>query len=470
MITYAMLNAARPEMWSAAGVGWKQLAGGTVFDAYRQLKTEADSLRPVWRGNRAGAAASATKTLTDQADEMLAASDEMFAVRMVLDGLGEALTVSQQTIRTVQAPGGNALTIGDDGSVRTLQGTVIAPDGTVTTTAPGPTGAPTPESAPPEFGPAVRAAHDPQYQDAQQAHLLIDQAVRAANDADQKAGQELATLAGKTTVTDPKNAENIDQNAASETQVQLLAATVPPANTDPKLVAKWWSGLTPDQRRQLEKAAPASLYHLNGLPASVRSDLAGPGGVDHEKLVEWANGNWHNSSIDFVDKTKNDCANFVSTGLAAAGLEKTGDGIVNKKDPNSWNDNSFTVVNDRTRTRTWSDTNQLKPYLLSHGGTEVPIHDAQPGDVLVWTQVGTNPDNPTITDGQSHHTAIVTSVTPDGDVKYTQHSPYMQDGSFQGRDPTEQSLEGNQRVEVIRMGRDPNQDGNPSPVPIPWIE
>lgn len=50
-----------------------------------------------------------------------------------------------------------------------------------------------------------------------------------------------------------------------------------------------------------------------------------------------------------------------------------------------------------------------------------------------------------------HHAAIVTAVTPDGDIKYTQHTGNEQNLSLGGRELHESTVEGQQQVLAVRV-------------------
>ncbi|MEV0416449.1 hypothetical protein AB0I68_38360 [Streptomyces sp. NPDC050448] len=68
----------------------------------------------------------------------------------------------------------------------------------------------------------------------------------------------------------------------------------------------------------------------------------------------------------------------------------------------------------------WADaTGKTAVSLVRNGGTEVTKSEALPGDVIFYEQVASDPSEPR---GEIHHAAVVTSVTPDGDVKLSQHT------------------------------------------------
>ena len=56
--------------------------------------------------------------------------------------------------------------------------------------------------------------------------------------------------------------------------------------------------------------------------------------------------------------------------------------------------------------------------------------------------------------GAIHHTAVVTAVTPDGDIRYTQHSGDMKNGSIGGRIDAFQEGRGHQKLHFVRVNPD----------------
>ncbi|GDY32093.1 amidase domain-containing protein [Gandjariella thermophila] len=110
-----------------------------------------------------------------------------------------------------------------------------------------------------------------------------------------------------------------------------------------------------------------------------------------------------------------------------------------------------------SHTRTWTDANAQRDFFLRHGGQQIPLSEARPGDIVYFEQQGTG--GPTPADpGTVHHAALVTSVTPDGDIHYTQHTDSRLNVSLNGRLPHNEFEEGQQKVVVVRVN--PNWYGH----------
>jgi hypothetical protein len=88
--------------------------------------------------------------------------------------------------------------------------------------------------------------------------------------------------------------------------------------------------------------------------------------------------------------------------------------------------------------------------MLRNEGEQVPLSQARPGDIVYFEQAGTGGPTPT-QPGKVHHVAIITSVTPDGDIHYTQHSDSRLNISLNGRMPHENVHEGDQKIVVLRV-------------------
>src|SRR5690606_1303208 len=72
----------------------------------------------------------------------------------------------------------------------------------------------------------------------------------------------------------------------------------------------------------------------------------------------------------------------------------------------------------------WANAHQQRELFLKTGSKAVPLDQAQPGDIIYFEKKES---------GSVHHAAVVTSVTPDGDVHYTQHNTNHQNISLNGR-------------------------------------
>nr|WP_234344168.1 hypothetical protein [Streptomyces sp. WM6372] len=89
----------------------------------------------------------------------------------------------------------------------------------------------------------------------------------------------------------------------------------------------------------------------------------------------------------------------------------------------------------------------LQNFLLRHGSKEIPRADARPGDIIFHEQVA--PGTETVP-GETHHAAVVTSVTPDGDIKLTQHTSSFQNVSLDSREHIAHRNGGEQGTRIVR--------------------
>lgn len=134
---------------------------------------------------------------------------------------------------------------------------------------------------------------------ARESHLVIDGARATAlppsNLAAYRAGEQQAILDAAVRLTAGlqqllADAERADEDLAAairaadgdlgDAQVDAQLSHQPPqvpqlpaAGTDPRTVASWWHALTPGQQDRLRQWLPDSLRNLDGIPATVRSQL-----------------------------------------------------------------------------------------------------------------------------------------------------------------------------------------------------
>lgn len=84
---------------------------------------------------------------------------------------------------------------------------------------------------------------------------------------------------------------------------------------------------------------------------------------------------------------------------------------------------------------------------MHNGGEEVARSEARPGDAVFYEQVAPDPDEPP---GEIYHAAVVTSVTPYGDIKLTQHTSSFQNVSLDSREHVATRNHGEQRIHIVR--------------------
>jgi hypothetical protein len=97
------------------------------------------------------------------------------------------------------------------------------------------------------------------------------------------------------------------------------------------------------------------------------------------------------------------------------------------------------VTAAKTASHSWGGAQNLHDLLANGGGRVVSPSQAKPGDILFF-QWGS----------QVHHTAVVTAVLPDGDIRYTQHSGPGLDDSLNGHAQDIASAQGAYKPIIIQ--------------------
>jgi hypothetical protein len=408
MITVSQLVTARPTLWTSASDGWNAMVNLARQTSADIRDSGQHKVQDNWQdavGQKAGA------KLGNLANEFDIAGYTFSSVVMVLEGLATAVEMAQQTLADALA---QAAAIG----------LAIADDGTVTVVEDGLPGAAADAQAP-----AVQE--------------LVHTALNAATTADQDATKQLHTLLAQTTATNAANVLDNVQSAASQDELDMLAAILPTGAT-PAEVADWWNSLTPQQQTELENAVPTKLYGLNGIPQSVRQQLAGSGPVNKMTFVQYALDHWNDTSLDWDGE--DNCTNFTSIALNHAGMQ-----VVNNSPPDQWSP-GFTEfggwVAAETSTPSWGAAQNLHDFLTTYeGARQVPLSQAKPGDAVFWQDDAGDGATP----GHIHHTAIVTAVMPNGDIRYTQHSDSAVDQSLDGRSQQVIDVGGAQHPVVVQL-------------------
>ncbi|MFE5021783.1 amidase domain-containing protein [Streptomyces sp. NPDC056656] len=418
VVSYEGINNARPSKWKTASGEWHSLAGYALAAAKDLRDYGVKPLAENWTDEVGRAAAGKFEKLANQFE---VAYDILLAVNMVADGMTTAIETAHSTMREAQ-------------QLADQYGLTIGVDGTIT----GPPVRNRTEAE--ELGPYRSQVQD-----------LIDQAVEQVTTADKLAAAEFTKLANQTGLTDPDKALNELQTHASHVQMEMLAADIP-VDQDPTTVRQWWGGLTAQQRKDMMLAEPVLIANLNGIPEDVRTDLRGNGKYDRVKLVQYALDNWDKGDpTDFG----NNCTNFVSNALHAAGMKEKTSFWEGTTDDDSWmigNPSGIDWVDKKLAySDNWTAAENNQNFMLRHGGQEVSRADVKPGDILYYEQAG---PNDSIEKGTTHHAAIVTAVMPDGEIKYTQHTDSYQSVSLEGRINATEKHEGAQNVRIVR----PNPD------------
>ncbi|HVK20586.1 MAG TPA: amidase domain-containing protein [Actinokineospora sp.] len=263
---------------------------------------------------------------------------------------------------------------------------------------------------------------------------MIRDAVEAATQADTLAADQLRRLRDGVNVTDATVALEDLQGRASQAQIEMIHFSLPHGQS-PESVAAWWNSLSDAQRRELELAVPVELADLNGIPDDVKDRLRGPGPLNRVEMVRFALDRWDDTSLDHP--AQNDCTRFASIALAHAGMPENSD----------WT--SSTIFKAGDPTHSWAGSGELHDYLTTETNShEVPVSEARPGD-LIFLRHGAEGGDPEA--GDIHHTAVVTSVTPDGVVHYTQHDDSKVNISMQGRERSVEQGLGDQDYVIVRV-------------------
>lgn len=410
MVSFTQLRDAKPELWQKAADGWLAEAKHAATCADEIRDKGVGKLEEHWQdrvGHLAGAA------LADLANKFESASDEMRGTVMLLDALAESIGIAQRALLgAVEYAQQLGLIVADDGSMRPMPGVLPVP------------------------------------LDFLSVQPRIDEALREANEADRIAAAGLSRIQDSIRVTNPADAVNRVQVQASHDQMDMLRSSVP-MGRDALTVAAWWRSLTAQQQQQLQLAVPTALAGLDGIPTDVQNALRGDGKYDRTKLVQWALDHADDDSIDIFP---NNCTNFVSTALRTAGVQEKNNGWGTLDDDNwtqglqtGWKDLD---ASDYSHSVTWTRADRLHDFLLRNGSHEVALDQVKPGDLIFFEQ---NSPNPEIHQGEIHHAAVVTAVTPDGDIKYTQHTDNQQNLSLRGRELHENTVEGQQAVRAVRV-------------------
>ncbi|QIS12422.1 amidase domain-containing protein [Nocardia arthritidis] len=437
MVTFSQLRNAKPWSWIAAA--------DDMLAAAKQCERIKDDIhdngvKPLdehWRSNLGTAAKDTLIRIADQAE---VASILARATVDPLDTLGRAVEIAQREL--------------EDGVQVALNAGLNVDEATGTISIPSWVHHDEPEEQV-RTGRALR--------DAQQ---MIKDALEAADQADRLCAQSIddASKLDPSTTTDQNledmigKAQKIQADDAKRA-LEEIRDTIPDG-LPPNLVEQWWNSLTPQQQSELKLATPIELYDLPGIPDSVKKEIDRPeNGYSTIGALKYAREHANDTSIDWEDK--DNCTNFASMVLAYGG------GMHQKEDfwpPRHWDRDGWSDGTNGhpdilppgwSHTPSWGAADLNRKFFLDHGGQVVASSDhraglagAQPGDLMYYTM--TEDAGGKLHAGQTHHTVVVTSVLPDGNVLYTQHSGNAENYPFDGRLPEFEEGDGRQKVEVVR--------------------
>lgn len=437
MVNVPDLDEARSGQWLAASTDWQNL-GTDLGEVADQVDTEVTSV--VSQGAWTGAAATAAHSRMQATVSALeAAHGEVNALSDVLEGLGQAISVCQRAMAEAhQMASRYGLTINADGTV-THQGNMLerAADDVIGWV---------------EGSPQVAQVQD-----------LVTQTLRRATQADEEAAAELRKIASHAGLAEPvqtygDNAHsNADGLTASRLELQMIYQSIPTG--PPSVVSQWWASLPPGQKATLMEAAPGTLGTLHGIPTSVQAQLQGSDGINRVTLVNYALNNTFKAPDD-VDR--DNCTNFVSDGLLAAGLHEIGHYPSGRSSTSDWYKSDFPGSGTKvpfagtpggaTRSYTWADASDLHSFLTHNGSKEVPYSQALPGDIVFYKDKS---------EGVYHATVVTAKIN--GQIFYSQHTPGEQNASWGSRQTMPGTTNPNNPTSVIIVR--PGQDQPPLPHP-----
>ncbi|MGJ0119628.1 amidase domain-containing protein [Williamsia sp. MIQD14] len=420
MVTFAQLRDAKPAQFQAVADDLLAAAKDSEESANAIHANGRRKLEDSWKDELGAAVRDSLATAADKFDVMAILNRSAAAA---LDTLQDAVELAQRELTSaVSYATANSLTVDENGTVN--------------------------------LPPTVAAGDLARLQSVQtEAQSLITDAVEAATQADGLAEQSMTSLRVDPDTTSQDSAR-AKQSDAVEASIAMLRDTLPHGQS-PEAVERWWNGLSDNQRTTLENAVPIDVYDLPGIPASVRTSLeANENGYNRIAFLKYARDHVNDESIDVFD---NNCANYVSNGLLSAGLDEKGtfttdDDGWGRSAAGDWNWKTpdlpgIPSVQGISHTDSWYNANAQREFFQNNGGATVSAKDAQPGDVAYWNYNDGPGGEP---DGESHHAAIVTSVLPDGEAVYSQHTPSAENYSVQGRLPEGEQSEGDQDVVFVR--------------------
>ncbi|WP_424187344.1 amidase domain-containing protein [Actinokineospora sp. G85] len=388
MTTFQQLRTIAPEAFAAASDDWLRLATEAEASADRLYERDGKALAENWAdevGERARG------TIQKVAQDFQVAGMSLRGALSTLDGFADAIALCKHSLESAV-----------DYAVRA--GLDVDADGRVT----APAG--TDDKA------LAEKAHE--------ASALIADAVRDATRIDEDAAAALARLVEPAGITEVLSQDEIRERVlndpvreATVASVEMIKETMP-LDAGPQRQAAWWNSLTPEQREQYKRAAPVELHDMAGTPDEVRRELIGDDGLNRVEMVRWVTEHGDTDHEDVPGMSN--CTNFVSHAMRdGGGLPEEGDGQ-GWKNPDDWYTNRGEegdrpyLPSNKDHSEPWAAAQNHHDYMLRHGGETVTAEQAKPGDVIYFK------DEESI-----HHAAVVTAVTPDGEVVYTQHTPSM---------------------------------------------
>lgn len=407
MVGFTDLRDAQPQKWRDAATGWKELANEALRASEDIHHRGRNSVGWYWP-DRVGKVA--TQALADLADGFEVAWGICRSVMIVLDGAADAIAITQYSLAgSIDSANAHGLTVTSQGKVQSPCGS-LSPDV--------------------DLANLAKSIQDD-----------INDALRRANEIDTHTASELRKLAAHHWDRHPES-EGSTMIKASRTEVQLLVDALP-AGKPEAFVRHWWDSLTPQQRAILERAVPAQLMTLKGLPPEVYAGHVQSGEYNPTAAAAWAENHWRYQK--FENDLSNNCSNFTSRAMEHGGLRQNEDW--EHHDKSRWK-KLYPFGTSEDYSGPWAYAGEQHDYLLKHGGQKISPEKANPGDIIYFKQIGHG--NPDADPHEIYHAAIVTSVTPDGIIHYAQHTHNLGDVPLQDRIKQLDIHKGNQEYHIIR--------------------
>lgn len=407
MVTFQQLKDADPDKFAAAADDWVKIAkeaDAAAEDIYDRGGAE---LKENWADDVADLVEGQVRKL---GQDYQAAGMTVRGVVTTLDGFADAVRLAKRNLEdAVHFATSKGLEVDSSGKVTVPKGTT-----------------------------------DPQAADnAKRAGWLIWDAVNDATKIDDQAAASLRKLIQPAYINETLSQQELADKTtnaavkdAGHTSLNMLKQTMP-FNADKQTQAAWWNSLTPAQRNEYLRAAPLALYDMPGIPEQTKKELAGNGPLNRMEMLRWALENGGSTNTDV--KGMNNCTNFVSHAMHdGGGLDETDKW---KEQRTGWDPTG--IADSRLGSREWQLAKAHHQYVLDNGGQTVPTEQARPGDI-VYLKDET---------GDVHHTALVTAVTPGGDVMVTQHNPNHADVNLVDRVESGRIYTGKEdQIIVVRPG------------------
>ncbi|EIF00234.1 amidase domain-containing protein [Saccharomonospora glauca] len=386
MITYQQLRDVNPDMFATAADDWLVVAKEAETAADDIYESDADGLEDNWTDELGEQArAECQKIAQDYHIAALASR----GVLTVLDGFADAVRMVKRNLESaVDFATGAGLSVSDDGHV---------------TVPPG--------------NDDPRAAEQ-----AARANELVIDALTAATRIDEEARTALYDLVRQASIDTVMSEDEIAETvlngpvkAAGLATLEMIKESMPLDESAEEQTA-WWHSLNPEQQREYMRAAPVELHDMAGIPDTVKRELIGNDGMNRVEMVRWAQ-QYGETEYRNIPGMAN-CTNFVSYAMhEGGGVPENADGITPydeddwSQDHDHWGIPGLNELDKQQQSASWAAARNHHDYMLSHGGETVSPAEAMPGDIIYFEN----------TEG-IHHAAVVTAITPDGEIMYTQHT------------------------------------------------